>query len=191
MSADREGHHPIPGQLRPSGRMVRKVLLALGIVGPLFYVATDVLVATRWEGYSYTDQTVSELFAIGAPTRPLAVPLMLTYGMLAIGFGLGIWISAGEKRALRVVAVGLIGKEVLGSVATLFAPIHLREALAAGEERLPIPGTGFSRLGCSLLPARYGVRGYGIRKAVPPLFDRDHADTRRVWRFDRFGPAPA
>ena len=133
MSADREGHHPIPGQLRPSGRMVRKVLLALGIVGPLFYVATDIPVATRWEGYSYTDQTVSELFAIGAPTRPLAVPLMLTYGMLAIAFGLGIWISAGCKRALRVVAVGLIGKEVLGSVATLFAPIHLREALAAGE----------------------------------------------------------
>ena len=65
------------------------------------------------EGYSYTDQTVSELFAIGAPTRPLAVPLMLTYGMLAIGFGLGIWISAGEKRALRVVAVGLIGKKSL------------------------------------------------------------------------------
>jgi len=116
--------------------MVRKVLLALGIVGPLFYVATDILVATRWEGYSYTDQTVSELFAIGAPTRPLAVPLMLTYGMLAIAFGLGIWISAGEKRALRVVAVGLIGKEVLGSVATLFAPIHLREALAAGEGTL-------------------------------------------------------
>src|SRR5918993_4945768 len=99
-----------PKRIRPSGRKVRKVLLALGIVGPLFYVAADILLATRWEGYSYTDQTVSELFAIGAPTRPLAVPLMLTYGVLAIAFGLGIWISAGEKRALRVVAGGGGGK---------------------------------------------------------------------------------
>jgi hypothetical protein len=65
MSAHREGRRPVHGQIRPSGRMVRKVLLALGIVGPLFYVAIDILLATRWEGYSYTDQTVSELFAIG------------------------------------------------------------------------------------------------------------------------------
>ena len=109
MSAHRETHRPILGRITPSGSMVRKVLLALGIVGPLFYVATDILLATRWKGYSYTDQTVSELFAIGAPTRPLAVLLMLTYGVLAIAFGLGVWASAGEKRALRVVAVGLIG----------------------------------------------------------------------------------
>jgi hypothetical protein len=133
MSAHREGHRPVLGQIRPSGRMVRQVLLALGIVGPLFYVATDIFAATRWEGYSYTDQTVSELFAIGAPTRPLVVPLMLTYGVLAIAFGLGVWTSAGEKRALRVVAVGLIAKEVLGSVATLFAPIHLRESAGSGR----------------------------------------------------------
>src|SRR3712207_2007005 len=135
MSVHRERHRPVLGQIRPSGRMVRKVLLVLGIVGPLFYVAADILVATRWEGYGYTDQTVSELFAIGAPRRLLAVPLMLTYGMLATAFGLGVWESAGEKRALRVVALGLIGKEILGSVATLFAPIHLREAVAAGEGR--------------------------------------------------------
>src|SRR3712207_8480703 len=85
-SASREAHRSVHGQARSSGRMVRKVLLALGIVGPLFYVAADILLATRWEGYSYTDQTVSELFAIGAPTRPLALPLMLAYGVLAIAF---------------------------------------------------------------------------------------------------------
>ena len=60
-----------------------------------------ILLATRWEGYSYTDQTVSELFAIGAPTRPPAVPLMLTYGVLAIAFGLGVWVSAGGARPAR------------------------------------------------------------------------------------------
>jgi hypothetical protein len=75
MSVHRKGRRPVLGQIRPSRRMVRRVFLALGIVGPLLYVAIDILVATRWEDYSYTDQTVSELFAIGAPTRPLAVSL--------------------------------------------------------------------------------------------------------------------
>ena len=165
MSPEREGH-PVYGQIRPSGRMVRKVLLALGIVGPLFYVATDILVATQWEGYSYTDQTVSELFAIGAPTRPLAVSLMLTYGALAIAFGVGVWMSAGEKRALRVVAVALIGKEVLGSVATLFAPIHLREALAAGEGSLTDTWHGILTFGgalCYLLAMGFGATAFGKR----------------------------
>ena len=165
-SAPREGHRLVLGQIRPSGTLVRDVLLALGIVGPLFYVATDILLATRWEGYSYTDQTVSELFAIGAPTRPLAVPLMLTYGVLAIAFGLGVWVSAGEKRALRVVAVGLIGKEVLGSVATLFAPIHLREALAAGAGSLTDAWHGILTFGgalCYLLAMGFGATALGKR----------------------------
>ena len=166
MSARREGHRRVLGQIRPSGTMTRKVLLALGIVGPLFYVATDVLLATRWEGYGYTDQTVSELFAIGAPTRPLAVPLMLTYGVLAIAFGLGVWISAGEKRALRLVAVGLMGKEVLGSVATLFAPIHLREALAAGGGTSRDAWHGILTFGgalCYLLAMGFGATAFGKR----------------------------
>jgi hypothetical protein len=166
ISAHREGRRPVLGQIRPRGRIIRKVLLALGIVGPLFYVATDIFAATRWEGYSYTDQTVSELFAIGAPTRPLVVPLMLTYGVLAIAFGLGVWGSAGEKRALRVVAVGLIGKEVLGSVATLFAPIHLREALAAGEGTVTDAWHGIFTFGgalCYLLAMGFGATAFGKR----------------------------
>jgi hypothetical protein len=164
MSAHREGRRPILGRIRPSRWTVRKVLLALGVVGPLFYVATDIFAATRWEGYSYTDQTVSELFAIGAPTRLLVVPLMLTYGVLAIAFGLGVWGSAGEKLALRVVAVGLIGKEVLGSVATLFAPIHLREALAVGEGTATDAWHGILTFGgalCYLLAMGFGATVFG------------------------------
>lgn len=106
--------------------MVRKVLLVCGIASSLLYVATDILAARRWEGYSSIAQTVSELIAIDAPTRPLVVPLFLTYSVLAIAFGVGVWQSAGRKRALRFAAVGLAGKEVLGLVVTLFFPMHLR-----------------------------------------------------------------
>ena len=45
---------------------------------------------------------------------------------VVIAFGMGVLASAGRKLALRIAAVGLIGKEVLGFVVTLFFPIHLR-----------------------------------------------------------------
>jgi uncharacterized sodium:solute symporter family permease YidK len=41
------------------------------------------------EAYSSTSQTVSELIAIGAPTRPLVVPLMITYSVLVFAFDWG------------------------------------------------------------------------------------------------------
>jgi hypothetical protein len=62
--------------------MVRKVLLVCGILSSLLYVATVVLAAIRWEGYSSTSQTVSELIAIDAPTTPLVVPLFVIYSLL-------------------------------------------------------------------------------------------------------------
>lgn len=106
--------------------MGRKLLLVCGIVASLLYIATTILAAMVWEGYSSTSQTVSELFGIGAPSRPLVIPLFLAYSVLMVAFGLGVWKSAGQNRALRVVGGLLIGREVLGFVGTLFAPIHLR-----------------------------------------------------------------
>jgi hypothetical protein len=106
--------------------MVRKVLLFCGIVSSLFYVATTIVGAMLWEGYSSISQTVSELFAIGAPTRPLVVLLLIIYDLLLYAFGLGVWLSAGGKRALRVAAILIVAKEVLGLVATVFTPMHMR-----------------------------------------------------------------
>ena len=135
MSAHRKGSRPVHGHIRPSGTMTRKVLLVCGILSSLLYVATLVFAPLLWKGYSSTSQTVSELFAIGAPSRPLVVPLFLAYGGLVIAFGSGVWGSAGRKRALRVVGGLLVAYGVVG-LAGPFSPIHLREALAAGEGTL-------------------------------------------------------
>ena len=75
--------------------MTRKALLVCGIVGSLVYLAADVLGTLAWEGYHYTSQTISELSAIGAPSRPLFVPLGLAYAVLAIA-------SERESGELRV-----------------------------------------------------------------------------------------
>ena len=111
--------------------MTRKALLFCGILAALLYVATDILAAMRWEGYSYTAQTVSELFAIGDPTRPLVVLRGLAYCVLVIAFGSGVWGSAGGRRALRVAGGLLVGIGVVDLVGP-FAPMHQREALAVG-----------------------------------------------------------
>lgn len=105
---------------------ITKPLLFCGVISSLLYIGTDILAARLWQGYSVSSQMVSEYIAIQAPTRPLVVVLFLAYSLLIYAFGAGVWTSAGEKRALRLTAVGLIGKEVLGLVVTLFFPIHLR-----------------------------------------------------------------
>ncbi|MBX6342860.1 MAG: DUF998 domain-containing protein, partial [Thermomicrobiaceae bacterium] len=52
-----------------------RVLLACGIVGPVWWVAWDVVGSLRYPGYSYLDQTISELSAEGAPTRTFMLVL--------------------------------------------------------------------------------------------------------------------
>jgi hypothetical protein len=142
--------------------MVRKILLGCGIVSSVLYVATVVLAPRRWEGYSSSSQTVSELFAINAPTKPLVVPLFLTYSVLVIAFGMGVWASAGRKLALRVAAVGLIGKEVLGFVVTLFFPIHLRGVKATLTDNMHGILTSVGVL-FMLLAIGFGAAAFGKR----------------------------
>ena len=66
--------------------MLRKALLVCGILSSLLYVAMNVFVAMQWEGYSSVSQTVSELSAIGAPTRSLWVLPGAVYTVLVTAF---------------------------------------------------------------------------------------------------------
>lgn len=129
--------------------MVRKVLLVCGILAALLYVGSDMLAALWWEGYSYINQSVSELRAIGAPTRPFLVPLLTIYALLEIAFGLGVWLSADAKRALRITGVLLFALGVLDLTAYFF-PMHLREEINQNgrtlNETMHVIGTGVTVL---------------------------------------------
>ena len=103
------------------------LLLLCGILSSLLYVAMNIVGAVRYEGYSSVSQTVSELSAIGAPTRLLWVLLGIPYTLLVTAFGWGVWKSAGRNRSLRVVGVLLVSYGALG-VLWVFAPMHLRGA---------------------------------------------------------------
>ena len=84
-----------------------------------------------YEGYSSVSQTISELSAIGAPTRPLWGVLGIAYEVLIFAFALGVCVSAGRNRSLRVVGGLMLAYGALGFVWP-FASMHQREALAAG-----------------------------------------------------------
>ena len=109
--------------------MMRRILLVCGVFSSVLYVFMNVFVALQWQGYSSASQTVSELAAIGAPTRSLWVSLGIPYTLLMAAFGCGVWLSADRNRPLRVTGGVMVVYGVLG---LFWPPMHLREVLAAG-----------------------------------------------------------
>jgi hypothetical protein len=109
-----------------------KVLLICGILASLLYVATDILAGMLWEGYSFSSQAISELSAIGAPTRPLVVTLGIIYDVFLIAFGLCVWVivGGGQRRrgALRLIGGVLVVIGAIGFVWAPLFPMHLRGA---------------------------------------------------------------
>ncbi|HEX6924467.1 MAG TPA: hypothetical protein VF167_03525 [Longimicrobiaceae bacterium] len=70
------------------------------------YLGIDLLAGSRYEGYSFLDQAVSELSAIDAPTRGLWLALGPLYQLLVLLFGVGAQLAAGRDRRLRIAASG-------------------------------------------------------------------------------------
>src|SRR5207342_509176 len=110
----------------------RKPLLTCGILAGVLYVAMTLLVGILWDSYSTADQTISELSAIGAPTRLLWMVLGMIYSALMMAFGWTVWKSA-SNRALRIVGALLFTQTVFG---VFWPPMHQRAVLAAGGETM-------------------------------------------------------
>jgi hypothetical protein len=126
------GYARAPKSIGPRRTIAETVLLACGAASTLFYFGMDGVPALLYDGHSYTGQAISELSAVGAPTRSLWVLLGFVYGVLVIAFGSGIWMSAGHQRALRVVAGLVLATGLVSLAAWPLAPMYQREALAAG-----------------------------------------------------------
>lgn len=104
--------------------MLKKSLLVCGVLSSLLYVGIDALAALRYgEYHSYVSQAISELGAVGAPTKELVDPLFLAYGVLLFAFGVGVWTSAGRRRAWNIIGALLIGIALVGLITP---PMYLR-----------------------------------------------------------------
>jgi hypothetical protein len=92
----------------------------------------DVVASLMYEGYSYKDQTISELSAIDAPTRTFWMVGGVFYTLLEAAFAIGIWVSAGRRGSLLLIAVLFAAHAVLNQALGPFSAMHQREVLAAG-----------------------------------------------------------
>ncbi len=142
---------------------VQKILLFCGILSSLLYVAGITIGATKWEGYSPFSQSVSELFAIDAPTVSFMVPLLVIYAILIYTFGIGIWQSAGSRRTLRIAAVLIICKEILGVMATIATPMHLRGSNGTISDTMHAIFTAAGVLLCMFPAIGFGGVSFGKR----------------------------
>jgi hypothetical protein len=105
-----------------------RTLLWSGVLSSAWYIAMNFYVPLQDPTYDWMSQTVSELSAIGAPTRPFWIGMGWIYTLLLIGFGLGLW-----RSKTRIVGGVVILQGVLNP---FWPPMHLRPVLAAGGETL-------------------------------------------------------
>lgn len=110
---------------------LRNGALICGIAASLLYIVANILVPGQWAAYDSVTQTVSELSAIDAPTRFFWIALSAPYTPLMIAFAWGVWRSAGSNPKLRIAGCLLMAYGALG-ILWFFAPMHLRETIAAG-----------------------------------------------------------
>lgn len=97
--------------------------LACGIAAPLVYIGADIVGASLYPGYSYRDQAVSELFAIGAPTSGRVVLLFSVSSLLYAAFAFGVW------RLQRAMACMILANAVDALLLWNFFPMHMRGAM--------------------------------------------------------------
>jgi hypothetical protein len=112
---------------------MRQALVACGIAYAVLYpVVNDGIAAALYDGYSRMSQAVSELSATGAPPKAFLTAVGPIFGLLQIGFGVGMWRSARDSRAIQI-AGALMSSHGVMSLLWVFAPMSSRETIAAGE----------------------------------------------------------
>jgi len=143
--------------------MLPTILLVCGILSSVLYVATDLLGGMRYEGYSFTAQTISELGAIGSPSKPLVDPLFLMYDVLLVAFGIGVMReSVARKRAVRVAAFLLAGIGIIGVAMAPYSALHVRGAEWTISDTLHLVVTSVMVLSI-LLAVGFGAVTLGAR----------------------------
>ena len=101
------------------------LLLLAGVLSSIVYITADIVCGLRYPGYSFTDQVISELSAIGAPTAVLWVKLLQVFAVLFAAFTIGVIRESCGNQRLRL-AGWLLVAFVLSCPLWSFVPMHQR-----------------------------------------------------------------
>lgn len=126
MTATGAQYHRLATSTEEHGFQLRRLLLVCGIAGAALYPLADIFASTRYPSFSYRDQAVSELFAIGAPTSALVVPLFSLSSTLLFLFAIGIGMSANGRRLVQVMALMMALNTIDALVLWNVFPMHMR-----------------------------------------------------------------
>ena len=147
---------------------IQRALLLGGLLSSCTYIAADLLAAAQYPGYSAVDQVISELSAIGAPTRRFWLLMSVPYSVLLLAFGIGVIRSAGSRPRLHVVG-GLLTAFALSGFLWVFFPMHQRGAVATWQDvgHIALSGAtvlvmlGYIALGAFSLGSRFRIYSFG------------------------------
>lgn len=140
--------------------MLKNTLLVCGIISSFLFIGMNILVPMQWDAYNWTSQTVSELSAIGAPTRLQWVRLATVYTLLVVVYGTGVLASARQNHPLRVTGWLIIAYGITG-LAWPYAPMHLRGAGFTYTDIMHINLAVISSM-LMLLAMGFGAAAFGI-----------------------------
>ncbi len=170
---------PRPSIAKRSLSRGTKALLVCGVAYSLSFVAlSDLLGGLVYEGYDHLDQTVSELSARGASTRPLLATLGLIWSGLLIAFGAGVLRAANGNRPLCVTGGLLIAHGAL-SFQWFWFPMTARDDIVSGSMRWNDAGHlallawsglfALAEIGCGAAAFNWRFRAYSIVTVVTAL----------------------
>lgn len=137
-----------------------RALLVCGVIASAFYALADVVGGLHWEGYSFRAVTISELSALGSPSRPVVAPLFFVYTLCSLAFGVGVWVTA-RSRALRVTGLLLTALGLVNVFGGAF-PMHLRglEPSLTDTMHVALTATTVVLILASIVAGGIAVRGW-------------------------------
>ncbi len=126
----------------------------------------DVVGGLSYPGYSFASQAISELGAVGAPSRNIVTWIAVLYNVLVLGFAIGVVRAAASNRALRHAGTALLIYATLGVITSaLFSTFLSMQRRGTGDVHTDLPHlvlTGVLVL-CLLLAIGLGALGLGNR----------------------------
>jgi len=147
-------------------------LLVCGIISAYLYIATDIIGGLVYDGYSFVSQAISELSAVGAPSAPLVIPLLVVYNLLVLAFGVGVLREpSGGRRSLKVAGAALTTYATLGLVTIAFPTFFRMQQRGAGSLATDAPHIVLTGVlvGLLLVAIGSGAFAFGTRFRVYSL----------------------
>ena len=160
-------------------RLLRRALLAGGVVGPAAFVGAWLVGGLLREGYDPVSHTISRLAEDGAPTAPL-----MTAGFVAFGLAVPAYATQLRPTALRVSAT-VSGLATLGVAAT---PLSTAGGTLVDRLHLLAAGIGYAGqaasplLGAQALPRPPLSRLTGAVAAAALVASLLDADRAGLWQ---------